>query len=526
MTALDTPPLDIPRRAGRREWIGLSVLALACLMYIMDLTVLHLAVPAISADLAPSSTQLLWIIDVYGFFVAGSLVTMGTLGDRIGRRRLLLIGAAAFGVASLLAAFSTSAEMLIVSRALLGLAGATLAPSTLSLIFHMFTDERERKVAIGLWIASFSAGSAVGPVLGGFMLEWFWWGSVFLLALPVMVLLLVLGPRVLPEYRDPDAGRLDVLSAAMAVTATLAVIYGLKAIPQDGPGLVPVACILAGLAVGVAFVTRQRGLASPMIDVRLFRIGSFNAALATNFLAVFVSVGYFLFIAQYLQLVVGLSPLQAGLWSLPSAIGFIAGSQLVPRVLAGVSPRLVIGGGLGAAAAGLAVLTQVGTTGGLPMLVIGSVIISVGLSPVFGLTTEMVVGSAPPEQAGAASGISETGAELGGALGIAVMGSLGVAIYRGELAERLPAGLPPEAAAAARDTLGSAVEVAGQLPAQLGAAVLDAAQVAFVHGMRLTSVISAVLAAVLAVVALVMLRDRRAPAAEGTAGDSVSGDSV
>ena len=199
-------PSMTPPRAGKREWIGLAVLALACVLYAMDLTVLHLAVPSLSADLKPTSAQLLWIVDIYGFLVAGSLITMGTLGDRIGRRRLLLIGAAAFGVASVLAAFSTSAEMLIASRALMGVAGATLAPSTLSLIFNMFRDPRQRTVAIGVWITSFSAGGAIGPVLGGVLLEYFWWGSVFLLALPVMALLLVLGPRVLPEYRDPAGG--------------------------------------------------------------------------------------------------------------------------------------------------------------------------------------------------------------------------------------------------------------------------------------------------------------------------------
>ena len=229
MTEIEALP-----RAGRREWIGLAVLALACLLYVMDLTVLHLAIPAISADLEPTSAQLLWIIDIYGFFVAGSLITMGTLGDRIGRRKLLMIGASAFGAVSLLAAFSPNAESLIAARALLGLAGATLAPSTLSLIFHMFQDPRQRSVAIGFWIGSFSAGSAIGPVLGGVMLELFWWGSVFLLALPVMAALLILGPRVLPEYRDPDAGRLDLLTAGMSVAAILAVIYGLKEIAQDG----------------------------------------------------------------------------------------------------------------------------------------------------------------------------------------------------------------------------------------------------------------------------------------------------
>jgi MFS transporter, DHA2 family, multidrug resistance protein len=500
--------------AGRREWIGLAVLALACLLYVMDLTVLHLAVPAISADLEPTSAQLLWIIDIYGFFVAGSLITMGTLGDRIGRRRLLMIGATAFGLVSVLAAFSPTAEWLIVSRALLGIAGATLAPSTLSLIFHMFQDPRQRSIAIGFWIGAFSAGSAIGPVLGGAMLEFFWWGSVFLLALPVMAALLVLGPRVLPEYRDPAAGRLDLVSAAMSVLAVLAVIYGLKEIAQDGLDAVAVAAIAAGLAVGVLFVLRQRRLADPMIDVGLFRLGTFNAALATNFLAIFVAIGYFLFVAQYLQLVAGMSPLEAGLWSLPEAFAFIVGSQLAPRVLHDVRPASVIAGGLAVAAVGLGVLTQVGVSDGLVPLIAGSVIISLGLAPVFGLTTELIVGSAPPEQAGAASGISETGAELGGALGIAIMGSVGVAIYRAELADRLPAAVPPEAAAAARDTLGGAAEAAAQLPAELGAAVLATAREAFVAGMQLSAAIAAVMGVVLAGLVLVLLRNARPPAAD------------
>ena len=463
---------EVPARAGRREWIGLSVLALACLIYVMDLTVLHLAVPQISAELNPTSAQLLWIIDIYGFFVAGVLVTMGTLGDRIGRRRLLMIGAAAFGVFSVLAALSTSAEMLIVSRALLGLAGATLAPSTLALIFYMFVDPRQRSVAVAVWIGAFSVGSAIGPVLGGLMLEFFWWGSVFLIALPVIALLLVLGPRVLPEYRDPEAGRLDLVSAAMSIVAMLAVIYGLKQLAQDGVSAVPVATIAAGLIVGALWVRRQRILPDPMIDLNLFRIRSFNVALLINFLAIFVAVGYFLFVAQYLQLILGLSPLEAGLWSLPSAIAFIVGSQAAPHIVRRVRPAYLIGGGLGLGAVGLVVLTQVGTTGGLPALVAASIIISLGMAPVFGLTTEMIVGSAPPERAGAASGISETGAELGGALGIALLGSIGVAIYRSQLASGLPASVPPEAAAAASDTLGSAMEVAGQLPEQLAAAVI------------------------------------------------------
>ena len=496
-----------PPRAGRREWIGLAVLALACLLYVMDLTVLHLAVPSISEDLRPSSSQLLWIIDIYGFMVAGFLVTMGTLGDRVGRRRLLLVGAAAFGVLSVLAAFSTSPEMLIASRALLGIAGATLAPSTLSLIFTMFQDPGQRARAIAVWISAFSAGSAIGPVLGGVLLEQFWWGSVFLLALPVMALLLVLGPIVLPEYRAPDAGRLDLPSAAMSLVAVLAAIFGLKQIAQDGPGVVPAAAIAVGLVVGFLFVRRQLTLPDPMIDLRLFRVPAFSASLVVNVLTIFVAVGYFLFVAQFLQLVLALSPLEAGLWSLPSAIGFVVASNLAPRLIRLARPAYVIGGGLAVSAVGLALLTQVGGADGLAVVVAGSVVISLGMAPVMSLTTELIVGSAPPERAVAASGISETAAELGGALGISILGSLGVALYRGEVATSLPAGVPEAAAAAARDTLGGAVGVAAQLPPGVGDEVLAVAREAFVLGMQAAAAISAVVAVVVAVIALTLLRN-------------------
>ena len=500
-------------KAGRREWLGLTVLALACLIYAMDLTVLHLALPTISEDLRPSSAQLLWIVDIYGFLVAGSLITMGTLGDRIGRRKILLIGAAAFGAISILAAFSTSAGMLIASRALLGLAGATVGPSTLSLIFSMFPDRGQRATAIGIWIAAFSAGGAVGPVLGGVRLEHFWWGSVFLLAVPPMALLLVLRPRLLPEYRDAAAGRLDLISAALSLTAILALIFGLKELAQGGTGLLTVGPILLGLVAGVVFVRRQLTLAEPMIDVRLFRHTAFSVSLSINFLGVFVSVGYFLFVAQYLQLVLSLSPLQSGLWSLPSAAGFIVGSQLAPLIGRRVRPAIVIGTGLAAAAIGLVVLLGVEPSGGLVPLVLSSLLISLGLAPVLALTTDLIVGSVPPERAGAASGLSETCAELGGALGIAILGSIGVAVYRNVLIADLPVGLPAEATAAARDTLGAAVGVAGQLPAGSGAALLVAAREAFVQGMHLATAIAAVIAVAAALLAVTLLRHLRPSAA-------------
>ncbi|MGH2847532.1 MAG: MFS transporter, partial [Thermoleophilaceae bacterium] len=430
-------------RAGRREWLGLAVIALPCLLYAMDLTVLNLALPALSADLQPSSSQLLWIVDIYGFLVAGFLMTMGTLGDRIGRRRLLLIGAAAFGVASVFAAFSTSAEMLIAARALLGVAAATLAPSTLSLIRNMFHDPQQRTFAIGVWITSFSAGGALGPLAGGLLLERFWWGSVFLLAVPVMLLLLAVGPRLLPEFRDPEAGRLDLISAALSLVAVLAVIYGLKQIAQDGMGSVPTLFIVAGLALGAAFLRRQRKLVDPLIDLRLFRVPAFSAALATNTLAFFVAFGAFLFLAQYLQLVLGLSPLRAGLWTVPSGAGFIVGSMLTPLIVRRVPPAFVMGGGLVLAAAGFGLLTQVSGDSALAILVTGSVVFSLGLAPVFTLAADLMVGTAPPERAGAAAGISETSSEFGGALGIAVLGAIGTAVYRSQVAGAVPAGVPP-----------------------------------------------------------------------------------
>jgi DHA2 family multidrug resistance protein-like MFS transporter len=515
MTATSTTAPDAPARAGRREWIGLATLALACLVYVMDLTVLHLAVPAISEDLQPTSAQLLWIIDIYGFMVAGFLVTMGTLGDRIGRRRLLLIGAAAFGLISILAAFSTSAEMLILSRALLGIAGATLAPSTLSLIFSMFTDPGQRSRAIAIWISAFSAGSAIGPIVGGLLLEQFWWGSVFLIALPVMALLLVLGPIVLPEYKDPDAGRLDLASAALSLAAVLGVIFGLKQVAQDGFGPLPFATVAVGLASGVLFVRRQFRLEDPMLDLRLFRVPTFLSSLAINFLTIFVAVGYFLFVAQYLQLVLGLSPLEAGLWSVPSAIGFIIGSNAAPRIVRFVRPAWLMGAGLALAAVGMGILTQVGVDDGLATVVVASVIISLGLAPVFGLTTELIVGSAPPEQAGAASGISETGIELGGALGISILGSIGVVIYRREITTELPSGVPGGIVDVARDTLGGAVGAAAQLPGELGASLLAIARGAFVDGMQVAAAICAVLAVGVAVLAVTSLRGVRPPGAAG-----------
>ena len=524
-TRNDVDPMGEETKATRREWIGLGVIALACVLYVMDLTVLHLAVPQISEDLRPTSAQLLWIIDIYGFLVAGSLITMGTLGDRIGRRRLLMIGAAAFGLTSVLAALSTSAEMLIATRALLGIAGATLAPSTLSLIRNMFHDPGQRRKAIAVWITSFSVGAAIGPLLGGLVLEFFWWGAAFLLAVPVMALLLVLGPRLLPEYRDPHAGRIDLVSAGLSLAAILAAIFGLKQIAQNGVGVLPVLSILLGVALGVLFVRRQRGLVDPFIDLRLFRAPGFSAALATYGLGVVVVFGGFLFLPQYLQLVLGLSPLEAGIWTMPWALAFVVGSQLTPRLARRIRPAYLMAGGMLMAAVGFAAFTQIDESSGFPLFFAGSVVFSLGLAPVFTLAIDLIVTVAPPERAGAASGIAETAAEFGGALGIAIFGSIGIAVYRGALPDLLPAGLQPEAVAGASNTLGAALEVAGGLPARLGSALLSGAREAFMQGLHLSAVIATVGSIALAIFVAATLRRVRGEdlpeeeAATGAAGE-------
>jgi DHA2 family multidrug resistance protein-like MFS transporter len=498
-----------PARATRREWIGLAVIALPCLVYAMDLTVLNLALPALSTELQPSSSQLLWIVDIYGFLVAGFLITMGTLGDRIGRRKLLLIGAAAFMVASAIAAYSRSAEMLIAMRALLGIAGATLAPSTMSLIRNMFHDERQRQFAIGIWISAFSLGGAIGPLVGGVLLEYFWWGSVFLPAIPVMVLLLVVGPWLLPEYRDPNAGRLDLASVALSLSAVLLTIYGLKRLAEAGPDVVAFVTLAIGLALGGAFVHRQTHLAYPLLDLALFRRPAFGAAIAAYALSCLAMMGTYIFTGQYLQMVLGLSPLMAGVVTLPWAIGFVAGSLLAPKLAQRLKPLRVLVAGLLVASVGMLSLLVAGSPWALPVMIAGMGVMSLGFAPVFTIGNEIIITAAPPERAGAASALSETSAEFSGALGIAVFGSLGMALYRSRLAEAWPAGLDAAANDTAFATLGGALAAAQAAGGTAGAALLQAARAAFTDAVQWSGVGGFLVVLAAAVLALRLLRPAR-----------------
>ncbi|WP_158887972.1 MFS transporter [Amycolatopsis anabasis] len=499
-------------RAGRREWLGLAVLALPTLLLSLDMSVLHMAVPHLAADLRPSSTQLLWIIDIYGFMIAGFLVTMGTLGDRIGRRKLLMAGGAAFGVASIVAAFATSPEMLIGARAVLGVAGATLMPSTLALISNMFQDAKQRGTAIAVWMSCFMGGMVIGPVVGGVLLEHFWWGSVFLMSVPVMVLLLATAPKLLPEYRDTAAGRLDLASVALSLGAILPIIYALKETAKDGVSLVKVIVLAVGLAIGVVFVRRQRGLADPMLDLRLFRVRAFSAAVSIMLVGAVTMGGVFLLVSQYLQMVAGLTAVEAGLWLVPQAGAVVVGSLIAPRLARRFRPEFVLGFGMLIAAAGIVLFTQAAGAGGVAFVVVGMSIASFGMGPQGVLCTEMVVSSVPPQKAGAASAMSETSAEFGIAMGIAVFGSIGTAVYRDQVA--VPAQVPAEAAAQATDSMAGALQAASALPGSLADGLLATARDAFSSGLHTVAGIGAAIVVVFAVVGMIALRRSRPAAAE------------
>ena len=502
MSSLTTTPTDHARRAGPREWTGLVVLTLPVLLISIDSTALGFAVPSLSEDLAPSAGQLLWIVDVYGFVLAGLLITMGALGDRVGRRRLLLIGSVGFGIASLLAAYAPSAPMLIAARALLGLAGATLMPSTMSLLRNMFPHERQRLLAVAIWASAFSAGSAIGPILGGWLLEHYWWGSVFLLGIPVMLVTLVAVPLLVPESSDPNPGRLDPTSVALSMASMFPAVYGVKTLAEHGPDLISIGTIALGVLFGVLFVRRQRRSSNPLIDLRLFSNRVFSVAISTNLTIVFVLTASLFFLTQYLQLVLDISPLRAGFVLLPGLIF----SVVTGLIAVGLARRLGIGtiiaGGLSVVAVGMLLLTRAPVGDGSALVVVIFGLIGIGIGLVETVTNGAVLTAAPPERAGAASAISETAYELGSALGVALLGSLLTAVYRVRL-EGIP-GIPPEA----RQTLGGAGGATEGLPAEVARRVLEPAKEAFTAGLHLTSALTTVLLIGLAVLAGRLLRHR------------------
>lgn len=507
---------EVRSKATHKEWLGLLVLALPCMIYSMDLTVLNLALPQISADLKPSVSQLLWIVDIYGFFVAGSLITMGTLGDSIGRRKMLLLGAFSFAVASALAAFSRSAETLIVTRALQGIAGATLAPSTLSLIRVLFKDAQQRVMAVGLWGTSFSVGALIGPIIGGALIEKFWWGSVFLINIPVMIVLLIVGPKILPEYKNPGDGKIDIISAALSLIALLSVIFGIKKLAENGLEFLPFLIICFGLVTGFFFVYRQKKLTFPLIDLNLFTNFTFNALLVTNAFTMFALFGTFIFSAQYMQLVMGLSPFMAGVWSLASPVGFLISSLCAPHLAKRIRPAYIMAAGLSLGALGFFLSSQVQGSGDLYLLVLSTAIFSFGSSPVLLFTTSMIVNSAPSEKAGTAAALSETGNELGGALGIALLGSIGTHIYKKHIEDSMPSTISPDLKSAALGTLENALQAASIAPEKSGQFMVELIQRSYTEAFNSVMLLSSLLLVALTVLVLYKLRHLTLEAEHGS----------
>ncbi|MFE2025454.1 MFS transporter [Streptomyces hygroscopicus] len=511
-------------RAGRKEWTAFVVLMLPLLLVSMDVSVLYFAVPAISRELHPGSTQQLWIFDIYAFALAGLLITMGALGDRFGRRKLLMFGAAAFGAASVAAAYAPNAELLIAARAVLGIGGATLMPSTMGLVRNLFLDEKQRAKAIAIWSSAMAGGIALGSVMSGVMIEHFWWGSVFLINVPAMVLLLALVPLLVPEFKDPRPGAFDLPSVPLSMAAVLPVIYGLKKMAADnGVGPVPVLSVVAGLAIGAVFVHRQRTRRDAMISPELFRHRGFGPSIAINALAAFAMMGSAYFTTQYLQSVLGKGALEAALWSLaPSVCVGFAGPAAAAAVQRGANRALVIGAGFLSGAIGYGILALAGTDA-LWTVLIGAAVLASGIVTVMSLVTDLAIGTVPPQRAGSAAALLETGQEFGGAMGMAVLGSVGTAVYRSDVEDSLGHGLPTGTLDQARETLGAAVAVAGRVKGRAGEQVLDAAREAFTHGMQIASAAGAVVLLAGAVLALVTLRRVGPPAGPRAGGVDSAG---
>ncbi|MFF9913027.1 MFS transporter [Streptomyces sp. NPDC013457] len=503
---LQTSPTAETEVKSPGRWLALSVLVLAVLLVAVDATVLGLATPSLSEDLKPSGTQLLWIGDIYSFVIAGLLVSMGSLGDRIGRKKLLLIGATAFGAVSVLNAYATSPEMMIVARALLGVAGATLMPSTLALIRNIFHDPKERSLAIGIWGATASAGAAVGPVVGGALLQHFYWGSVFLINLPVMAVLVLVGIKLLPESKNPVAGPWDLVSVGLSLVGVIGVVYAVKEVASHGLTWEVGAAAVVGAAALYAFVRRQHTLTAPLLDMRLFKHRGFSGAVLADLLTVFGLSGLVFFLSQFLQLVQGRDPLEAGLAELPAAIGAVVTGLIAGRYARRFSVRAVVTGGLGAIGLALAAITLVHKETGYPLLGAALLVVGLGAGFSFTVTADVILSSVPKEQAGSASAVSETAYELGAALGIALLGSIVTGVYQGFTA---PAGVPADAAAAAHDSLGGAFEASAGLDPATAGGLVSTAQDAFVDGLNIAAGVGAAVLLGTAAAAWFLLKGQR-----------------
>src|SRR6476660_7636925 len=500
-------------RTPWRDWLALSLLMFPVLLVAVDNTALTFALPAIARSLDTAGVELLWIVDAYPLVLAGLLVAMGSLGDRIGRRRLLFVGGAGFAAVSAVTAFAPSAAWLIAGRAGLGFFGAMLMPSTLSLIRNIFPEPNRRRLAVAIWAAGFSVVAALVHILGGCLVEHLWWGAVLLVAVPIILPLLVLGPALIPESREPNPGPVDVPSIALSLLAMVPAVYGIKILATHGPAPEPLAALGVGLLMGYAFVRRQRRLAAsasaaPLLDLGLFGNPVFSTAITANVLALFSCNGFILFLAQHLQLLEGQSPSESGLAMVPALAATVVAGLLVVPLVRKIRPGFVVAGGLLLSASGYALVALGDHSAGPGLLLAALLVLCLGVGAAETISNDLILGSAPADKAGAAAAISETGYEVGSLLGTAILGSILTASYQGNL--RLPAGVselaPAAATSQAGETLAGAVDLARMLPAPLAEAVTAAARTAFDSGVHVTASIALVLMSGACVLAAVVLR--------------------
>ena len=500
------------RKAGPRQWASLVVLMLPVLLVSVNNTALSFALSAISQGLHPTASQLLWIVDVYPLILAALLIPMGSLGDRMGRRKMLMIGSTGFGLVSLFAAFAPTAEWLLAARVGIAVFGSMLLPATLSLLRSVFRDDRQRTLAIAIWTAGFSAGAALGPIAGGFLLNHFWWGSVFLLAVPVLLAFLVAAPLILPESKDPHPGPVDPLSIVLAVLTMAPVVYGIKSLATGGSVLHGVLFIAVGALCGLLFARQQVAKDYPMLDLRFFRSPRFSGGLSVNMVSNVALFGFLFFFTQYLQLVNGTDPMTSGLLMVPGLVLSILAGLGAERIARLVGIRTAVVLGLLLVAAGFFVVAFTDQMASSAPILVAFTVMSAGTGLATTLSTDLVVSSVPEAKAGAASAVSETGYEVGAVLGTAVLGGLTTAFYQAHL--ELPAAVSADSAQIAHETLGGALDVAAESPA--GSVIADAAVAAFSSGMQWTALIGGVVVAVVALVLARVLRaDRRVRRVQG-----------
>ena len=499
-------PIHAPDQKAKR-WAALGVLMLPVLLVSIDNTVLAFAVPAIAKALSPSSAEQLWIVDSYPLVLSALLVPMGTIGDRIGRRKLLLIGSTGFAVISALAAFAPSALMLVVARALVGIFGAMLMPATLSILRNIFVDANERRTAIAVWAGGFSAGAALGPIVGGFLLEHFDWGSVFLLAVPILIPLLILAPIIVPESKDPNPSPVDPLSILLIMVGMTGITFGLTHTSESGFDAVAIGSILVGLIFIALFVLRQlnreKNDIQPMLDVRLFRNTVFTGAITANLVSMMVDVGFIYFVSQHLQLVSGLAPMYAGILMIPGTIATIIAGLVIVRVAPHFHPAQIVSFGLLLNGAAFAVLSVLGAHSDAVIILI-FIVLGTGIGISQTISNDLMLSSVPPRKAGAASAISETSYEMGAVLGTVIIGGMLTAVYRANVV--VPSGLDESLTNHAHETLGGAVTVASHVGGEQANQLLSSAFAAFDSGVVFSSAFSAALMGVMAVISYLMIR--------------------